>query len=105
MATRPRDVRFTPESVFPFFRIRYVTIRFDFISFSVAFAKICPDTKWEFSHTSRDAGVVHDVLDHLLLVEPECFGLFGNLLVDKRRAHEAGADHVSAHAVLCAFFR
>ena len=34
---------------------------------------------------------------------PSAFACSGNLLVDQRRAHEARADHVGAHAVLGAF--
>ena len=45
----------------------------------------------------------HDVLDHLLLRNAELLGLLGNLLVDQRGAHEAGADHIGADAVCGAF--
>ena len=45
----------------------------------------------------------HHVLDHLLFGDAEALGLFGDLLVDQRRAHEAWADHIGADAMLGAF--
>jgi len=35
----------------------------------------------------------HDVLDYVLFADAEFLGLLGNLLVDQRGAHKAGADH------------
>ena len=45
----------------------------------------------------------HHVLDDLFLGDAQRLRLLGDLLVDQRRAHEAGADDVGAHAVLGAF--
>src|SRR4051812_41868000 len=42
----------------------------------------------------------HHVLDHLLLGDAERLRLLGDLLVDQRRAHEAGADDVRTDAML-----
>src|SRR5215469_6042547 len=38
----------------------------------------------------------HHVLDHLFLADTKLARLFGDLLVDERSAHEAGADDVGA---------
>ena len=47
-----------------------------------------------------DGVLEHHLPDHVLLGDAERLRLLGNLLVDQRRAHEAGADHVGAHACL-----
>src|SRR5690606_7729144 len=52
-----------------------------------------------------DGVLEHHVLHHFVLADAQLPGLFWDLLVDQRRAHEAGADHVGADAVLAAFLR
>ena len=42
----------------------------------------------------------HDVIDDLLLGNPEFLCLLGNLFVDQRSSHEAGTNHVGTDAVL-----
>src|SRR5262245_51255245 len=43
----------------------------------------------------------HDGLDDILLGDSERLGLLGDLLVDKRRANEAGTDHIGPHPMCC----
>src|SRR5215470_17201399 len=45
----------------------------------------------------------HLVLDHLFLADTELACVFGDLLVDERSTHEAGADDVGADPVFPAF--
>lgn len=45
----------------------------------------------------------HDVLDDRLLGYAERASLFGDLLVDQRGAHEAGANNVRPDTTLCTF--
>ena len=50
-----------------------------------------------------DRVLQHHLLDHRVFRDAELLGLFGDLLVDQRRADEAGTDDVGADAVLGAF--
>src|SRR5262245_20568778 len=47
----------------------------------------------------------HHFLDHSLFRDTELSDLFGDLLVDERRAHEARADHIGEQMMLRTLFR
>jgi hypothetical protein len=52
-----------------------------------------------------DGVLQHQVLDDIVFIDAELFGLFRYLLVDqRRRAHKSGRDHTGADITARSFF-